>query len=226
MRAPISVIIPTLNAQESLGRCLASLVEGLDQGLIREVILSDGGSNDGTGAIAQAWGAEVVEGLASRGGQLRRCCVTAQGEWLLILHADTALEPGWGAFVQPHLASSQAAWFQLKFDGDGLPAKWVAGWANLRSRVFGLPYGDQGLLVPRALYAAVGGYPDQPLMEAVVLARALRGQLVGLGVTAVTSSEKYRTQGWLKRGVRNLWTLARYFAGVSPEKLAESYHGK
>ena len=223
MRAPISVIIPTLNAQGTLGACLGALVEGLDAGLIREVIISDGGSTDGTGALAQAWGAAFLESAPSRGGQLRAGCAVAQGEWLLVVHSDTTLAPGWVASVSSHLSTTRAAWFLLAFDGGGVAAGLVAGWANVRSRVFGLPYGDQGMLIPRDLYDAVGGYRDQPLMEDVALARMLRGRLVGLDARAITSAQKYRTQGWLRRGGRNLWTLARYFAGVSPEKLAQSY---
>ena len=223
MRAPISVIIPTLNAEKALGPCLTALMEGLDAGLIREVVVCDGGSRDATCATAQAWGAKVLEHPPSRGGQLGAACALAKGEWLLVLHADTMLEKGWSAEVQAHLPSGQPAWFQLAFDVAGLPARVVAGWANLRSRLLGLPYGDQGLLVPRALYEAVGGYPDQPLMEDVALARALKGRLSGLSVQAVTSAAKYRQQGWLRRGGRNLWTLMRYFAGAAPEDLARSY---
>ena len=87
MRAPISVIIPTLDAAEVLPGCLSALMEGLEAGLIRELILSDGGSSDATGALGQAWGAQVLHGDATRGGQLRRGCAAAQGDWLLILHA-------------------------------------------------------------------------------------------------------------------------------------------
>ncbi|MGB3243286.1 MAG: TIGR04283 family arsenosugar biosynthesis glycosyltransferase [Sulfitobacter sp.] len=223
MRAPVSVIIPTLNAQGVLRPCFDALLEGLDAGLIRELIVSDGGSVDATCVTAQAWGAEVLQGPASRGGQLRRGCAVAKGEWLLVLHADTVLAPGWAKEVQAHLDSKEPAWFQLAFEGGGLPARLVAGWANLRSRFLGLPYGDQGFLIPHALYQAVGGYPDQPLMEDVAFARALRGRLKGLSVTAVTSADKYRKQGWLRRGSRNLWRLCRYFAGASPEVLARGY---
>ena len=222
MRAPISVIIPTLEAGAALPFCLAALVEGLEAGLIREVIVSDGGSGDASCAVARAWGAEVVTGAASRGGQLRRGCAAAAGDWLLVLHADTVLAPGWSRVAAAHLGRGEAGWFRLAFDDGGLPGRLVAGWANLRSRA-GLPYGDQGLLLPRALYDAVGGYPDQPLMEDVALAWALRGRLRGLGAVAVTSAEKYRAQGWLRRGARNLWTLARYGAGASPEGLARRY---
>ncbi|MEP3529483.1 MAG: TIGR04283 family arsenosugar biosynthesis glycosyltransferase [Sulfitobacter sp.] len=224
MRAPISVVIPSLNAAAALPACLAALVEGLQAGLIREVILSDGGSADGTPQLAEGWGGEVISGAPSRGGQLRRGCEAARGEWLLVIHADTVLAPGWTDAVQDHMArgTGAAGWFRLRFDQRGPAPRLVAGWANLRSAC-GLPYGDQGLLLPRALYDAVGGYPDQPLMEDVALARALRGRLARLEGIAVTSAEKYRRQGWLRRGGRNLWTLMRYAMGTSPEALAVSY---
>lgn len=192
-------------------------------GLIREVIVSDGGSEDATGALARAWGAEVIAGAPSRGGQLRRGCAVAQGDWLLVLHADTQLAAGWARPVRAHLKGGDVGWFSLRFDRGGLPARLVAGWANLRSRLFGLPYGDQGLLIRRETYEESGGYPDQPLMEDVALMRALQGRLTRLDATAVTSADKYRRQGWLRRGARNVWTLMRYFMGTSPEALAESY---
>lgn len=220
MPAPISVVIPTLNAERALGSCLAALMEGVDRGLIAELIVSDGGSTDATRTLADAWGANIVEGPPSRGGQLRRGCAAARAEWFLVVHADTVLMPGWAEAVSGQLARSEAAYFRLAFDRGG---RIVAAWANLRARVFGLPYGDQGLLVRRDLYARFGGYPDIPLMEDVAFVRALRGRLVALDAVAVTSAEKYRRQGWVRRGARNLLTLLRYFAGVSPEVLAAAY---
>lgn len=223
MPAKISIIIPTLNAETSLPRCLEALMEGLPAGLIRELIISDGGSGDATCAIADEAGATLISGPASRGGQLRRGCGAAQGDWLLVLHADTVLAPGWSGIVADHIAASgQGACFRLAFNAPGLAPAWIAGWANLRSRWFGLPYGDQGLLLRRGMYARAGGYPDQPLMEDVALVRALP-QLVVLPVRAVTGAERYQRGGWMRRGARNLWTLLRYFAGADPARLAESY---
>ncbi|MBW4707699.1 TIGR04283 family arsenosugar biosynthesis glycosyltransferase [Roseobacter sp. YSTF-M11] len=222
MRAPISVVVPTLNAEPHLGACLTALMPGLEAGLIRELIVTDGGSQDATVAIAKAWGAEVVQGPASRGGQLARGCAQAQGSWLLVLHADTVLRPGWVGPVIRHLETRRAGWFRLAFEKGGVAGRIVAGWANLRSRL-GLPYGDQGLLIPRALYAEIGGYSDQPLMEDVAIAGALRGHLHPVDAVAETSAARYRRQGWFRRGTRNLWTLMRYFSGVSPHSLAESY---
>lgn len=223
MRARISVIIPTLNAGDGLARCLGALGEGLEAGLIRELIISDGGSEDGTLALADSAGAVVVSGRASRGGQLRRGASVAAGDWLLVLHADTILMQGWADAVCDHLGTGQPAYFRLRFASRHPMARLTERWANLRARLFGLPYGDQGLLIPRRAYDAVGGYPDIPLMEDVTLARALRGELVPLQATALTSAARYERDGWLRRGARNLLTLLRYLAGAAPDKLVRGY---
>lgn len=223
MRAPVSVIIPTLNARQDLPRCLGALGEGLEAGLIRELIISDGGSTDGTLSIAEQAGAMVVSGQPSRGGQLRRGASFAAGEWLLFLHADTLLMPGWADAVLAHVDKDSPAYFRLKFASRHPLARMTAGWANLRSRVFGLPYGDQGLLIRRKDYQAAGGFPDIPLMEDVALVRALRGRLIPLDATALTSAERYERDGWLRRGGRNLITLLRYLAGAAPAKLVRGY---
>jgi rSAM/selenodomain-associated transferase 2 len=226
--APLSIIVPTLNAAATLPRCLGTLIEGLGigpgGGLIRELIVSDGGSQDETAAVAAAAGAKLVTGPPSRGGQLRRGCTAASGQWLLILHADTCLAPGWAQSVANHIENPSAGpvYFRLQFNEPGLMASWVAGWANLRAAWLGLPYGDQGLLVSRADYRRVGGYPDQPLMEDVALVRKL-GRMRGLRVIALTSAARYKRDGWLRRGSRNLWTQIRYFAGTDPEVLAARY---
>lgn len=230
MPAPLSVVIPTLNAAAELPECLASLMEGVSEGLIHELIISDGGSEDATTEIAADVGASLVTGPASRGGQLRRGCAVAKGDWLLVLHADTQLSPGWAAVVAQHLEGAgdegrqrAPAYFNLRFRAKGLAPSLVAGWANLRSRLFGLPYGDQGLLISRAAYLEAGAYPDQPLMEDVELARRL-SNLQALAVEARTSAARYQRDGWLRRGGRNLLTLLRFLLGADPKTLARNYH--
>jgi rSAM/selenodomain-associated transferase 2 len=222
MRAPISVIVPTLNAGIGLHHTLSCLMEAVDAGLIREVIVSDAGSTDQTLEIAKDWGAEIVNGPPSRGGQLRRGCAASRGEWLLVIHADTVLSENWSAAAGQHLQTGQAGWFSLRFDQGGVRGLLVALWANTRSHL-GLPYGDQGLLVSRQLYDSVGGYRDIPLMEDVALVRALKGKLRKIDAVATTSAVKYQTQGWIRRGTLNLWTLVCYFAGADPEELANKY---
>ncbi len=223
MRAQLSVVIPTLNAASDLPACLIALMEGVEMALIRELVVTDGGSTDATLKIAKEVGADVVTGPPSRGGQLRRGVAATEGEWLLILHADSLLPHGWGAAVAAQMSSGSAAYFRLRFDTDGFAASWVSAWANARARWLGLPYGDQGLLISRAEYDAVGGFSDIPLMEDVAIARALRGRLTALPLEITTSAAKYQRDGWLRRGTRNLTLLLRYLGGTDPERLAGRY---
>jgi rSAM/selenodomain-associated transferase 2 len=224
MPAPLSIVMPVLNAQSGLALSLPALAEGLEAGLISELVLSDGGSDDATRRVAEAAGAVWVRGARGRGGQIARGIAAARCPWVLVLHADTVLEPGWSDAVIAALSRPDLAYYgTLAFDARGLAPAWVAGWANWRSKLMGLPYGDQGLLVHRNLLDQAGGYPELPLMEDVALARALRGRLAPLGVLARTSAARYAREGWLVRGTRNLSLLLRYFAGADPARLAEAY---
>lgn len=227
MPAPLSIVIPTLNAAAHLPATCSALMEGVEMGLVRELVLSDGGSVDDTRQIARDLGATVITGRAGRGGQLLRGARAARAPWLLFLHADTQLAPGWAQAVLGHMNScpDRAGYFALAFRSDARAARRVERWANWRSRMFGMPYGDQGLLVARELYDHVGGHPDQPLMEDVALARALRGRLRPLPGAARTSAARYEAEGWLRRGGGNLLTLARYRLGADPAGLAQRYHG-
>lgn len=227
MPAPVSVVIPTLDAARTIAPCLTALVEGLQDGLLRDLVIADGGSADGIAAIAEALGATLVQAPRGRGGQIAAGIAAARGDWLLVLHADTVPEPGWTAAVRRHIAAGpgRAGHFALRFDAPGLLPALVAGWANLRARAFGLPWGDQGLLVHRSLLAKAGGYPDLPLMEDVEMARRLAGRLVPLPATLRTSAERYRREGWLRRGMRNHLTFLRYRLGVPPDRLLRFYEG-
>lgn len=225
MRAPLSIIIPTLNTGNQLPRTAACLMEGLNSGLVRDLIVTDGGSNDDTATIGEDLGATFIVGAAGRGGQLRRGAGVAQGTWMMFLHADTHLLPGWSTVVENHIRTSQnAGYFRLQFRDGGLMGRVFAAGANIRSK-FGLPYGDQGLLISRALYDQVGGYKDMALMEDVAIARALKGKLIMLAGKAATDAGRYKKAGWIRRGARNLWTLTRYLSGADPEKLARYYDG-
>lgn len=225
MIAPISVIIPVLNAADKIGPCIGALGEALFEGLIHEVILADGGSKDDISSVADAVGARLVQAQSGRGQQLATAARQARGTWLLVLHADSVMEEDWITVVQEHMRTQpdKAGFFRLKFASDHWMAGVVAKWANLRSVLFGLPYGDQGLLIPRALYDRVGGYAEIPLMEDVAMARSLRGHLCALPSEITTDAARYEAEGWFRRGGRNLMTLIRYFLGTPPEKLVRSY---
>ena len=228
MRAPISVVIPTLNVAGLLPGAAEALMAGVTEGVIGELIVSDGGSGDGTLDVARALGAEIVEGPAGRGGQIARGVAVARGRWVLVLHADTHLSAHWVEAALRHMAEheGEAGYFRLVFRAAGVAPKLVALGANLRSRVFGLPYGDQGLLVSRSVLDSVGGVPDVALMEDVVLARALKGRLRMLEAEAQTSAARYLAEGWVRRVMRNLWTLARYLLGARPDALVRGYEAR
>jgi rSAM/selenodomain-associated transferase 2 len=224
----ISVVIPTLNAARSLPRALAPLVDGVAHGLVKQVVVTDGGSTDETLEIADAAGCDIVVGAPGRAKQLRAGAAAAKGRWLLFLHADTALGQGWIAeserFTSERGARRRAAAFRLAFDDASPAARRVLFWARLRARVLKLPYGDQGLLISRFLYDALGGYHDMPIMEDVDLVRRIGAKrLTLLRAEAITSAEKYRRDGFDRRAWRNLVLTARYLLGADPVELAKSY---
>jgi rSAM/selenodomain-associated transferase 2 len=216
----LSVVIPTLNAAASLGACLKR-VAGAD-----EIIVVAGGSSDSTPALAAELGAKVIEAPRGRGIQLRAGAGEATGEWLLFLHADTMLDRGWQQAAQEHIANfpGHAACFGFRLDDRSWHARVIERAVGLRVALFGLPYGDQGLLIPRCHYDALGGYRPLPLMEDVDLVRRIgRRQLRQLDVAAVTSAARWRRDGWWRRSARNLLCLALYALGVRPERIARLY---
>jgi rSAM/selenodomain-associated transferase 2 len=216
----LSVVIPTLNSAATLGRSLAA-VAGAD-----EIVVADGGSADATVPIAESAGAAAVRSAPGRGIQLRAGAEAARGDWLLFLHADTVPGPRWRAAAQAHIASAPeaAGTFRFRLDHPSARARVVERGVALRVALLGLPYGDQGLLISRALYDAVGGYRPLPLMEDVDLVRRIgRRRLRLLGEEAVTSADRWRRDGWALRSARNLGLLALYWLGVAPERLARRY---
>lgn len=218
----LAVVIPTLNAAAHLPDCLAALRAG-DGRIDMDIVVVDGGSRDGTREIAAEAGARVVDSEPGRGRQLCAGAEATDGDWLLFVHADTVLSPSWvGAALAADAGA--AGYGKLRFD-DGSPfARLIEVGGNLRARLFGLPYGDQALLIARPFYEAVGGYPDWPLMEDVGIARRLgRGRMRQLDFIATTSADRYRRDGWLRRAWRNLTCLALFFAGWSPDRIKRRY---
>lgn len=225
---PLSVIIPTLDAAAALPATLAALAEGREQGLVREVLIADGGSRDATAALAQARGARVVPAPRGRGAQLQAGGAAAAGAWLLFLHADTRLAPGWAASIAAFISGTgndaRAGYLRFRLDDAGAAARRVEAVVAWRCRVLALPYGDQGLLISASLYRAVGGFRPLALMEDVDLIRRLgRRRLVALDVDAVTSAARYRQGGYVRRPLRNLGCLTLYFLGLPPRVLVRLY---
>jgi rSAM/selenodomain-associated transferase 2 len=218
----ISAIIPTLDAAAELPGLLAALAGGP----VAETIVTDGGSGDGTAKLAREEGALLVESPRGRGTQLAAGAGAARGEWLLFVHADCRPALGWQRAVCDFTAAwpDKAGYFVLALDDCAPGARRVERLAAWRCRWLGLPYGDQGLLISRVLYDAVGGYAAIPLMEDVDLARRLgRARLRPVGATMLASARRYRRDGYWRRPLRNLCCLALYFAGVPPRVISRLY---
>jgi rSAM/selenodomain-associated transferase 2 len=226
--APLSVVIPVLDGAALLPSCVAALEEGRRCGLVGEILVVDGGSRDGTAEIAAALGTRLLGAPRGRGTQLACGGAAASGAWLFFLHADTRLTPGWsataGGFIAGPANDGCAGYFRLRLDDDTQAARRLERVVALRSRWLGLPYGDQGLLLSRRFYQALGGFRKLPLMEDVDLARRIgRGRLRALDGTATTSAARYRRDGYLVRPLRNLACLGLYYLGVPPRLIARLY---
>jgi rSAM/selenodomain-associated transferase 2 len=216
-------MIPTLDAAAELPETLALLA---GSALIAEIVVADGGSRDDTVRIAKQAGARVVNAPRGRGTQLVAGAAAATADWLLFLHADCRPLPGWEAAVASFIAAGveRAGYFDLRLD-DSAPAtrrlERIVAW---RCRMLALPYGDQGLLISRALYDRIGGFAAMPLMEDVDIARRLgRARLQPIGATMLASARRYQRDGYLRRMTRNLVCLSLYFGGMAPARIARLY---
>jgi rSAM/selenodomain-associated transferase 2 len=220
----ITVVIPTLNEAATLPALLGDLRE-LGAALPVEIVVVDGGSSDDTCARAVAGGARVIEASRGRALQLNAGGAAARGDWLLFLHADCRLTANCRTALAAALEREeqlQVAVFRFAID---LPPGWkqFIEWGQaIRQAVFRLPYGDQGLLVRRSLFDAVGRYPDLPLMEDVALIRRLRrlGEIRILPASLLTSGRRHRARGILRTGLLHMVLISLYVAGVPARRLA------
>ena len=216
----ISVVIPTLNAERKLPRCFDSLIAAAVRGVVREVIIADSGSSDGTLAIADAAGAHVVHAAKGRSARLIAGAAAARGDWLLFLYPETALEPGWENEVESFIAQAiperpRAAVFRFALEDFGGEARRAEAKAALRGWMLALPYGDQGLLIPRRLYKRLGGFQQLAQMEDADLVRRIgRRRLVRLRARAVNQA---RPQSGTWRG---LWLSLLHALRVSSRVVA------
>jgi rSAM/selenodomain-associated transferase 2 len=228
----ISVVIPTLNAETGLAAALTALVPAVVDGIVREVIVVDGGSVDKTLQIADQAGADIVKAtVACRGAQLAAGALKARQPWILFLHADTVLDDGWirevstfidrvNAGQRPHAVGT----FGFALDDIGLRARLLEWGVSLRCALFRLPYGDQGLLISKQFYLEVGGYRDMPLMEDVdFIRRVPRDRRIQFRTKAVTSALRYKRDGYAKRVAKNLTCLTLFYFRAPAALIARIY---
>lgn len=223
----VSLVIPTLNEEQNLQRLLPELFALTPR---PEIVVSDGGSNDNTAAVARQLGAHLVYGARGRGPQLNLGADSASGKVLLFLHADSRLpaesyrqflhtlqdcpEMDGGAF-RFSLADSSGFWPRLYENG-----------VRCRNRLFHLPYGDQGFFLRRNSWNGQTRFAPWPLMEDVEWWERLRRThcLRILPWPLVTSARRFEQRGYFRSALRNIRTLIRYKRGTPPAHLAKEYH--
>jgi rSAM/selenodomain-associated transferase 2 len=217
-----SVIIPTLNEAPNIATCVAA-VRDLDPHV--EIIVADGGSTDGTAALAAAAGALVVAAPRGRGCQCNAGAARASGDVLLFLHADTTLPPDAFVLLRDIFSDPavRIAKFRLSFD--------VHDWLlDIAARLMWFDslltsFGDQGIVIRRDFFAELGGFPDWPLFEDVrlfELARA-RAEVYVVPAEVITSARRFLENGVLQQLLHDLWLWLQYLFGVSPYELSRRY---
>ncbi len=220
----ISVIVPTLNEEENIEKTLSALGVTADE----EIIVVDGGSDDGTVAIACRFTEKVFITGKGRGRQLSYGAEKATGEILLFLHADCILPDN--AFrimreVMGHAQYSLGA-FDLGIDHPSYCFRVIEVGANLRSWTTRIPYGDQGMFMRRNDYERIGGFADIPIMEDIDLSRRLKkvGKIKFIGHTITASPRRWLKEGLLYTTVRD-WRLALSYSffNANPLELLKEY---
>ena len=226
-RPTLSVIIPALNEEGNIKRT----IDALKNSAITcpyDIVVVDGGSDDATINEARQGGAQVMKCEPGRGKQLAAGGEQAEGKWLLFLHADTQLEVGWFREVEEFITSNtephHAGVFSYKLDNDTPAAGALEAIVNWRTRALALPYGDQGLLISYVFYHELHGYAPVAIMEDVEIVRRIgRNRLHVFKCHAITSSHKYRRDGYFYRPLKNFLCLILYFLGFQPRLIAKIY---
>ena len=220
MAARLSIVVPVLNEAPGLAGALAELAPLRRRG--HEVIVVDGGSADGSAALAAPLADRVLHAPRGRAAQMNVGARAASGDALLFLHADTRLPPAADELVLSALKEKLWGRFDVEIDGRHPALRLVAAAMNLRSRLTGIATGDQAMFVRRAEFP---GFPEIALMEDVALSRALgrRGAPACLASRVRTSGRRWESRGVL-RTVLLMWRLRLLYAlGVAPERLARRY---
>jgi rSAM/selenodomain-associated transferase 2 len=221
----LSIIIPVLNEGSNIAAALTALSAYRARGV--EIIVVDGGSTDGTVALARPLADFVITSARGRATQMNAGAGMARGNVLMFLHADTRLPADADQQVLNALARLDRAWgrFDVTIDGAHPLLRVIAGAMNLRSRLTGITTGDQAMFATRKAYDAVGGFPEIALMEDITLARNLKrvSRPLCLRARVTTSGRRWERRG-VVRTIVLMWRLRlAYFLGADPKDLAKRY---
>jgi rSAM/selenodomain-associated transferase 2 len=219
----ISVVIPTLNEADTI-EC--SLNDLLSHDGDFEVIVSDGGSSDGTlEKVCRFPEVKLITSAQGRGGQMNEGAKTAKGDIFLFLHADTRLPPHALHMINEVMsdASVVGGSFCLAFDHQDLILRIYSFFSRINHILF--TYGDQGLFLRSATFRSIEGFKEIPIMEDVEIQRRLRsmGRFKKFSQPAVTSARRFRKGGIIQQQILNTALVVSYFSGVPPSILKFFY---
>jgi rSAM/selenodomain-associated transferase 2 len=222
MRPLVTIVIPVLFDTDAARTLLPQIPATPDV----EIMVVDVGDDPGLERVVAAHGrARLRRATAGRAHQMNTGAADAAGEWLLFLHADSVLPPGWLPAIADLGGDVVGGWFRFALDDAAWQARVIERLVAWRVRRLRLPYGDQGLLVRRRVFHVLGGFHELPLLEDVEFVRRLvrAGRVVELPLALRTSSRRWRRDGWFRGSTKNLAIVGLYLAGVSPARLARWY---
>lgn len=222
-----SIIVPVLNEAESIDFFLADLLATATDDHW-EILVVDGGSQDGTLQKLSRFPVKVIRSLPGRARQMNEGAACARGHILLFLHADTRLPGDWWRQLH-YFAESSFQWgrFDVRLQPGSPLLRVVQGMMNLRSRITGIATGDQAIFIRRTLFESLQGFADIPLMEDVEICKRLKsiGQPCCIASQAVTSSRRWQKKGVVKT-IALMWGIRfAYWLGVPPHRLWNWYNG-
>ena len=221
----LSIIVPVLGEAGTIAVVLEALAPFRARGT--QVIVVDGGSQDGTAILARPHADFVLGSTRGRATQMNAGAAMARGDVLLFLHADTRLPPDADHLILDALAKSGRAWgrFDVTIEGQSPLLRLVAAMMNTRSRFTGIATGDQAMFATRAAFESAGRFPDIALMEDIALSARLKriSRPVCLRAHVTTSGRRWESRG-VVRTILLMWRLRlSYFLGADPRDLARQY---
>lgn len=228
MSADLAIVIPALNERQHLPVLLRELAEARTcaEATVQLVVV-DGGSVDDTPVLAAQWADEVIRSPMGRARQMNAGAAVTDSKGLWFLHADSRLA---GAATQAVCQALQRGhpWGRLdvRIDGPHWMFRVIATAMNARSRLRGIATGDQGLFMTREMFNAVGGFPEQPLMEDIAMSAALKnkaGPPACLPGPLVTAGRRWEANGVWRTIALMWWLRWRYWCGADPRVLAREY---
>ena len=224
-KARLSIVVPVLNEASTIERTLGALASMRARGA--EVIVADGGSSDGSAALAGPMADAVIAAPRGRALQMNAGAAASHGDVILFLHADTTLPIDADSLILAALERGKA-WgrFDVTIEGRSPMLPVIAALMNRRSRLTGIATGDQAIFVKRAAFFGAGGFPEQPLMEDIEMSVLLKARSAPacLAQCVTTSGRRWDTHGaW--RTIFLMWMLRlRYWLGAPADTLARVYH--